>query len=74
MTERTPGNHGFPSWSPDGGKVIYRSTNGEAKGLVVMDVGSGAITALPSGPWTDAFLAWSPRGGQILFTSDRDGD
>jgi TolB protein len=74
LTEGTPGNHGFPSWSPDGSRIVYRSTNGDAKGLVIVDVASGATTPLPSGAWTDTFPAWSPRGDRILFSSDRDGD
>jgi Tol biopolymer transport system component len=52
LTENISGNHGFPSRSPDGRKIVYRSTNGETKGLAVIDVASRATTALPSGAWT----------------------
>jgi len=68
------GNYGFPSWSPDGKRLVARSSAGRSKSLVIIDVETGAITQLTSGPQNDNFPAWSPKGDRILFTSDRDGD
>jgi Tol biopolymer transport system component len=68
------GNHAFPSWSPDGRQLVARRADTASKGLVLVDVASGAITPLTSGPQTDNFPAWSPARNRILFTSDRDGD
>jgi TolB protein len=67
-------NHGFPSWSPDGKRLVLRSEQPNSKGLVILDTESGSLMALTSGPWIDNFPAWSPQGDRIVFTSDRDGD
>ena len=68
------GNYGFPSWSPDGTRLVARSAGSGFKNLVIIDVATGAMTPLTSGSQTDNFPAWSPKGDRILFTSDRDGD
>lgn len=68
------GNYGFPSWSPDGRRLVARASSGRSKSLVIIDVETGAISPLTSGPQNDNFPAWSPKGDRILFTSDRDGD
>jgi TolB protein len=68
------GNYGFPSWSPDGKRLVARSGVPESKSLVIVDIETGAIGPLTSGPQTDNFPAWSPARDLILFTSDRDGD
>jgi TolB protein len=68
------GNYGFPSWSPEGRRLVARSSSGRSKNLVIIDVSTGAITPLTAGPQNDNFPAWSPKGDRILFTSDRDGD
>ena len=68
------GDHaGFPSWSPDGKQLVYRSgTSG--KGLRIIDLGTENVTELTDGRHKDNFPAWSPAGDRIAFTSDRDGD
>lgn len=73
LTEGT-GNHGFPSWSPDGRQLVYRSSDETGKGLSILEVATGTVRSLTSGPHTDNFPAWSPVGDRIAFTSDRDGD
>ena len=69
-----PGNFAFPSWSPDGKRLVARAAVGITKGLITIDVETGARTQLTSGPFVDNFPAWSPTRDLILFTSDRDGD
>ena len=69
------GEHaGFPSWSPDGKRLVYRTSVNMDKGLRIIDLATEQITKLTSGPQTDNFPAWSPLGDRIAFTSDRDGD
>jgi TolB protein len=64
------GNFAFPSWSPDGTRLVYRSF--APPGLHVMDVESRESTLLLAGPHN--FPSWSPRGDRIAFVSKRDDD
>jgi TolB protein len=74
MLTEGAGNYGFPSWSPDGKRVVCRSTVGMATHLVIVDVETRKVAALTSGPATDSLPSWSPKGDVIVFASDRDGD
>ena len=65
---------GFPSWSPDGKRLVYRTADPQGRGLRIIDLDTNRVTPLTSGPHNDNFPAWSPKGDRIAFTSDRDGD
>jgi Tol biopolymer transport system component len=69
------GDHaGFPCWSPDGQRLVYRTSAETGKGLRIIDLATERVIELTNGPQTDNFPAWSPVGDQIAFTSDLDGD
>ena len=74
VTPDDGGNYEFPSWSPDGKRLVLRSAHENSKGLSILDVESGALTALTPDSGTDNLPAWSPNGDVIAFTSRRNGD
>ena len=63
-------NNGFPSWSPDGKRIVFK----RGRHLALMSLADRTITDLTSGAHYDNFPQWSPKGDAIMFTSDRDGD
>ena len=67
-----PNNNGFPSMSPDGTRVVYRSFGPEGDGLRIMNVETKAVATLTAG--YDNFPLWSPRGDLIMFSRQADGD
>jgi TolB protein len=64
------GNNGFPSWSPDGKRIVYRTATDSIKGLSIVDVETGKITILTNNSH-DNFPGWSPNGDLIAFTSKK---
>jgi Tol biopolymer transport system component len=68
------GNNGFPSFSPDGKRIVFRSGRGGSKNLYVMNADGTKVRRLTKGKWTDTMCDWSPAGDRIVFASDRGGD
>ncbi|XWS25096.1 hypothetical protein CRYUN_Cryun27aG0041700 [Craigia yunnanensis] len=68
-------NNAFPSPSPDGKWIVFRSGRTGNKNLYIMDAvkgETGGLRRLTDGPWTDTMCNWSPDGHWIAFASDRD--
>jgi TolB protein len=60
-------NNAFPSMSPDGARVVFRSFGQSGSGgLKIINLETKAVTNLTSG--YDNFPLWSPRGDLIMFT------
>jgi Tol biopolymer transport system component len=58
-------NSGFPSFSPDGNRFVYRTFSKEGNGLRIMNLENKAVTTLTKE--YDNFPLWSPRGDLIMF-------
>lgn len=67
-----PNNNGFPSMSPDGNLVVYRTFGPEGEGLRILNLTTKAVTTLTNG--YDNFPLWSPRGDLIMFSRIEDSD
>lgn len=62
-------NNGFPSWSPDGARLVFK----RGRQLVIMSVADRHIVPLTDDTHYNNFPQWSPTADRIVFTSDRDG-
>jgi Tol biopolymer transport system component len=67
-----PNNNAFPSFSPDGKRIVYRTTNLSEQGLRILNLADGSSAQLTEG-W-DNFPVWSPTGDRIAFIRKNGGD
>ena len=64
----------YPSWSPDGSKIVFQSYRDGNAEIYVMNTDGTGQTRLTNHPDTDSMPTWSPDGGWITFHSYRDGN
>jgi len=67
-------NDGFPSWSPDARRLVFRTASALGKGLRILDLTTGQTTVLTDGSYIDNFPSWSPDGSTIAFTRNMEGN
>jgi TolB protein len=65
-------SNAFPSYSPDGERIVYRTMGLEGSGLRIMRLNDGTVTPLTTAH--DNFPVWSPRGDLIAFVRNLGGD
>jgi Tol biopolymer transport system component len=65
LTKGLP-NSGFPTWSPDGKRIVYRVWGDGEYGLRELDLADGLVRTLTTE--LDNFPAFSPSGDMITFT------
>jgi Tol biopolymer transport system component len=62
----------YPSFSPDGRRVVFEGAVGSDYEIWVADIATGATTRLTESPGGDGWPVWSPDGKTIAFTTERD--
>ena len=70
-----PGDEMWPSWSPDGEKLVYMAfTTDSGWEINVITIATGEVQAYTSSPgWDDFWPVWSPDGTTIAWVTHLTG-
>jgi TolB protein len=74
LTREAGVNYSFPSWSPDGRKILFVSDRDGNFEVYVMNADGSGRRNLTRHPGHDSDPAWSPDGRKIAFVTKRDGN
>ncbi len=72
-----PGDKDYPSWSPDGTRILYSADSGDTTNKMdiwSMDPDGKNQTNIITLPGNDTDAVWSPDGQWIAFTTDNRAD
>jgi len=74
LTGGNAGNNGFPYFSTDGRRIVFRSGRDGNHEIYLMNADGSNVRRLTNNEATDTMPSFSPDGKQIAFVSTRDGD
>ncbi len=69
-----PADDQYPSWSPDGSKIVFQAYRDGNAEIYVMNTDGTGQARLTNHIATDSMPTWSPEGDWIAFHSRRDGN
>lgn len=69
----SPGDDGYPAWSPDGMYIAFDSDRDGDRDIYVMKQDGTDVLQITNSPEYDGTPAWAPDGLRIAFRSDRAG-
>jgi WD40 repeat protein len=74
LTEALDANDGVAAFSPDGERIVFRSSRDGKFELYLMDRDGSNVRQLTNNEARDNFPVFSPKGDAIAFSSDRDSE